>query len=111
MTDKKRHQLYAKNLDIIHFVKDMFDPSKTYSRDQAKQFLKAYNTVVNLKKYGIWNMKCLLLKVTDPDAKSSHKGWKIHYEIEQSIEELMRIESDFKHLVAGAQYLNTAKCK
>jgi hypothetical protein len=105
MSDAKRYELYAENLDIIHYVKDVFDPSKTYSREQAVRFLKAYNTVVHIKKYGIWNMKRLLLKVTDPAAKTSRRGWKIHYEIEQSIEELMRIESDFRHLIAGAQYV------
>jgi hypothetical protein len=105
MTDKKRHSLYATNIDIIHFVKDMFNPSKTYSRKEAKQFLKAYKTVINIKKHGIWNMKRILLEVTDPDAKTSRRGWSIHYQIEQSIEELMRMESDFKQLVAGATYI------
>jgi hypothetical protein len=105
MTDAKRHACYAKNLDIIHFVKDMFIPSKKYSRDEAKQFLKAYNNVINIKKHGIWNMKRLLLEVTDTKSKTSRRGWKVHYQIEQSIEELMRIESDFKHLVTGAKYI------
>ena len=105
MTDKKRHTLYASNLDIIHFVKDMFEPSKKYNREEASQFLKSYKTVIQLKKYGIWNMKRLLLEVTNPSAKTSCRGWKIHYQIEQSIEELMRIESEFKHLVNGAQYI------
>lgn len=105
LTDKKRHELYATNLDIIHFVKDMFNPAKKYSRDEAKQFLKAYRNVINLKKFGIWKMKQLLLEVTDPDAKTSRRGWKIHYQIEQSVEELMRLESEFKHLVQGAQYI------
>ena len=105
MTDTKRHALYAKNLDIIHFVKDMFNPAKTYSGDEAKQFLKAYTTVINIKKYGIWNMKRILLEVTDPSAKTSHRGWKVHYQIEQSIEELMRLEADFKQLVQGANYI------
>ena len=105
MTDTKRHACYAKNLDIIHFVKDMFIPSKKYSRDEAKQFLKAYNTVINIKKHGIWHMKRLLLEVTDPKSKTSRRGWKVHYQIEQSIEELMRIEGDFKHLVTGAKHI------
>lgn len=105
MTDKKRHEMYAKNLDIIHFVKDMFIPSKKYSRDDAKQFLKAFNTVINIKKHGIWHMKRLLLEITDPKSKTSRRGWKVHYQIEQSIEELMRIEADFKHLVTGAKYI------
>lgn len=105
LTDKKRYELYAKNLDIIHFVKDMFNPAKKYSRDEAKQFLKAYRVVIHLKKFGIWHMKQLLLEATDPDAKTSRRGWKIHYQIEQSIEELMRIESEFKHLVHGAEYI------
>jgi hypothetical protein len=105
MTDKKVHVLYAANLDIIHFVKDMFIPSKKYSSDEARQFLKAYNTVVNIKKHGIWNMKRLLLEVTDPSSKTSRRGWKVHYQIEQSIEELMRIEADFKQLAQGANYI------
>jgi hypothetical protein len=105
MTDKKVHSLYAANLDIIHFVKDMFIPSKKYSRDEASQFLKAYNTVINIKKHGIWNMKRILLEVTDPSSKTSRRGWKVHYQIEQSIEELMRIEADFKQLAQGANYI------
>lgn len=105
---KKVNELYAKNLDIIHFVKDMFNPSKKYSREEAKQFLKAYSTVVNIKKHGIWHMRRLLLEVTDPDSKTSRRGWHIHYQIEQSIEELMRIESEFKQLVAGANALAKA---
>jgi hypothetical protein len=105
LSDKERHALYAKNLDIIHYVKDMFVPGKTYSSDEASKFLKAYRNVIQLKKHGIWHMKQMLLEVTDPDANTSRRGWKIHYTIEQSIEELMRIESDFKHLVAGATYL------
>lgn len=105
MTDKKRHATYAANLDIIHFVKDMFIPSKKYSLDEAAQFLKAYKAVINIKKHGILHMKRLLLEVTDPGSKTSRRGWKIHYQIEQSIEELMRIEADFKHLVAGAKYI------
>ena len=105
MTDKKRHEVYAKNLDIIHFVKDMFIPSKKYSRDEAKHFLKAFNNVINIKKYGVWQMKRLLLEVTDPRSKTSRRGWKVHYQIEQSIEELMRMEADFKHLVTGAKYI------
>lgn len=105
MTDKKVHSLYASNLDIIHFVKDMFNPSKKYSREEAKQFLKAYNTVINIKKHGIWHMKRILLEVTDPSSKTSRRGWTVHYQIEQSIEELMRIEADFKHLVQGANYI------
>jgi hypothetical protein len=105
MADKKVHSLYASNLDIIHFVKDMFNPSKKYSRDEAKQFLKAYNTVINIKKHGIWHMKRILLEVTDPSSKTSRRGWKVHYQIEQSIEELMRIEADFTQLVQGANYI------
>lgn len=105
MEDTKRHACYAKNLDIIHFVKDMFIPTKKYSRDEAKQFLKAYNAVINIKKHGIYHMKRLLLEVTNPKSKTSRRGWKVHYQIEQSIEELMRIEADFKHLVAGAKYI------
>ncbi len=105
MTDKKVHSLYASNLDIIHFVKDMFNPAKKYSRDEAKQFLKAYNTVINIKKHGIWHMKRILLEVTDPSAKTSRRGWKVHSQIEQSIEELMRIEADFKQLVQGANHI------
>ena len=105
MPDKKRHAAYAANLDIIHFVKDMFIPSKKYSRDEAAQFLKAYKAVINIKKHGIWHMKSLLLEVTDPASKTSRRGWNIHYQIEQSIEELMRLEGDFKHLVTGAKYI------
>ena len=105
MTDKKRHEVYAKNLDIIHFVRDMFIPSKKYSREEAKQFLNAYNAVINIKKHGIWHMKRILLEVTRPESKTSRRGWKVHYQIEQSIEELMRIEADFKQLVSGAKYI------
>lgn len=109
MPDKKVHSLYATNLDIIHFVKDMFNPAKTYSRSEAKQFLNAYNAVINIKKHGIWHMKRILLEVTDPSAKTSRRGWKIHYQIEQSIEELMRLEADFKQLVQGANYIVNVK--
>jgi hypothetical protein len=105
MTDKKRHADYANNLDIIHFVKDMFIPAKKYSAEEAKQFLKAYNTVINIKKHGIWQMKRMLLEVTDPESKTSQRGWKIHSQIERSIEELSGIEANFKHLVQGARYI------
>lgn len=105
MSDKKRNSVFESNLDIIHFVKDMFNPKKTYTKSEAKQFLKAYWSVVNIKKHGIWHMKRLLLEVTDPRAKSSRRGWTIHYQIEKSVEELMKIESDFKHLVSGANYI------
>jgi hypothetical protein len=105
VSDARRHELYASNLDIIHFVKDMFDPSKKYSRDEASQFLKAYNAVIHIKKHGIWHMKRLLLQVTAPEAKTSRRGWNIHYQIEQSVDELMRMETTFGDLVRGAQYL------
>ena len=103
--DKKLHEIYASNLDIIHFVKDMFVPTKKYTRKEAKQFLKAYDHVIGIKKRQIWNMRSELLEATDPRAKTSRHGWKINYQIEQSIEELMRIEAEFKHLVRGANYL------
>lgn len=103
--DEKVHKLYAKHLDIIYFVKDMFNPVKKYTKDEAKQFLKSYTSVINIKKHGIWHMKHLLLENTNPKAKTSHRGWKIHYQIEQSIQELMRIESEFKMLVQGAKSL------
>ena len=105
LTDKKRHIEYAKNLDIILFVKDMFIPSKKYTRDEATLFLKAYTAVINIKKHGIWHMKRTLLEVTDPDSKTSVKGWKVHYQIEQSVEELKQIEANFKNLVHGANYI------
>jgi hypothetical protein len=105
MTEKKLHIAYANNLDIIHFVKDMFIPSKKYSLNEAKQFLKAYYAVINIKKHGVWHMKRILLEVTDPESKTSNRGWKVHYQIEQSIEELKRIEAEFKHLVRGATYI------
>jgi hypothetical protein len=101
--DEKRHRLYAKHLDIIHFVKDMFIPTKKYTKDDAKHFMKSYTSVINIKKHGIWHLKRLLLENTNPKAKTSHRGWNIHYQIEQSIEELMRLEFEFKMLVRGAR--------
>lgn len=93
--DTTRLANYGKSLDTIHAMYDAYTAGAPATPQLAAMFLEHFRIVVGIKKTAIYELKQKLLALP----KHSRKDEAIHEEIVERIDELKRVESQFKKML------------